>query len=161
MSEPVASSGKGMKLHTKILLGLVVGLAFGLSVNLTVGTENPVVEMVNDFVAVPIGQIFLRMLFMVVMPLVFGWAVQVLVGAWSHLLPAVAVTDPGRRAAMRSTLGRLAVPRLVAWNVGVLVAWIGLGLEVMPVALLGVAAMSLAALASVALVAISLGVRRS
>jgi DAACS family dicarboxylate/amino acid:cation (Na+ or H+) symporter len=72
MSEPVASSGKGMKLHTKILLGLVVGLALGLTVNLTVGTENPTVEMVNDFVAVPIGQIFLRMLFMVVMPLVFA-----------------------------------------------------------------------------------------
>ena len=49
----------------------------------------------------------------------------------------------------------------MAWNLGVLVAWIGLGLEVLPVALLGVAAMSLAALASVALVAISLGVRRS
>jgi DAACS family dicarboxylate/amino acid:cation (Na+ or H+) symporter len=72
MSEPVASSGKGMKLHTKILLGLVVGLALGITVNLTVGTENPVVEMVNDYVAVPIGQIFLRMLFMVVMPLVFA-----------------------------------------------------------------------------------------
>ena len=28
--------------------------------------------MVNDYVAVPIGQIFLRMLFMVVMPLVFA-----------------------------------------------------------------------------------------
>ncbi|MGH9176511.1 MAG: dicarboxylate/amino acid:cation symporter, partial [Vicinamibacterales bacterium] len=72
MSEPVASSGKGMKLHTKILLGFAVGLALGLTVNLTVGTENPTVEMVNDYVAVPVGQIFLRMLFMVVMPLVFA-----------------------------------------------------------------------------------------
>ncbi|HUE86456.1 MAG TPA: dicarboxylate/amino acid:cation symporter [Vicinamibacterales bacterium] len=72
MSEPVASSGKGMKLHTKILLGLVVGLVFGITVNLTVGTENPTVEMVNDYVAVPVGQVFLRLLFMVVMPLVFA-----------------------------------------------------------------------------------------
>jgi dicarboxylate/amino acid:cation (Na+ or H+) symporter, DAACS family len=72
MSEPVASSGKGMKLHTKILLGLVVGLVFGISVNLTVGTENPTVEMINDYVAVPLGQVFLRLLFMVVMPLVFA-----------------------------------------------------------------------------------------
>jgi nitrite reductase (NO-forming) len=95
-----------------------------------------------------------------VMPLVFGWAVQVLVGAWTHLLPAVAVTDPARRAAMRSTLGRVALPRLLAWNLGVLVAWVGLGIEVLPVALAGVAAMSLAALASVALVAVSLLRRR-
>jgi DAACS family dicarboxylate/amino acid:cation (Na+ or H+) symporter len=72
MSEPVGSSGKGMKLHTKILLGLVIGLVLGISVNLTVGTENPTVEMVNDYVAVPVGQVFLRLLFMVVMPLVFA-----------------------------------------------------------------------------------------
>ena len=72
MSEPLASSGTGMKLHTKILLGLAVGLVLGITVNLTVGTTNPTVEMVNDYVAVPIGQIFLRMLFMVVMPLVFA-----------------------------------------------------------------------------------------
>lgn len=72
MSEPIASSGKGMKLHTKILLGLAIGLALGIGVNLTVGTSNPTVETINDYVAVPVGQIFLRMLFMVVMPLVFA-----------------------------------------------------------------------------------------
>jgi dicarboxylate/amino acid:cation (Na+ or H+) symporter, DAACS family len=72
MSEPVASSGKGLKLHTKILIGLAVGLALGITVNLTVGTENSTVELINDYVAVPVGQIFLRMLFMVVMPLVFA-----------------------------------------------------------------------------------------
>jgi DAACS family dicarboxylate/amino acid:cation (Na+ or H+) symporter len=72
MSEPVASSGKGMRLHTKILLGLLVGLTLGITVNLTIGTDNPTVELVNDYVAVPVGQIFLRMLFMVVMPLVFA-----------------------------------------------------------------------------------------
>src|SRR5262245_10098136 len=72
MSEPLASSGTGMKLHTKILLGLLVGLVLGISVNLTVGTDNPTVEILNDYVAVPVGQIFLRMLFMVVMPLVFA-----------------------------------------------------------------------------------------
>ena len=72
MSEPLASSGKGMKLHTKILLGLLVGLILGITVNVTVGTEHPTVEALNDYIAVPIGQIFLRMLFMVVMPLVFA-----------------------------------------------------------------------------------------
>jgi nitrite reductase (NO-forming) len=91
-----------------------------------------------------------------VMPLVFGWAVQVLVGAWTHLLPAVAVTAPAVRAAMRERLGRAATPRLIAWNLGVLVAWIGLGVEVLPLALAGIAAFSLAALGAVALALTSL-----
>jgi nitrite reductase (NO-forming) len=91
-----------------------------------------------------------------VMPLVFGWAVQVLVGAWTHLLPAVAVSAPERRAAMRVTLGRAATARLVAWNVGVLVAWIGLAIELLPLALAGIAAFSAAALGSVALALVAL-----
>lgn len=72
MSESIGSSGKGMKLHTKILLGLLVGLILGVAANLTVGVDNPRVEAINRWVAVPLGQIFLRMLFMVVMPLVFA-----------------------------------------------------------------------------------------
>ena len=72
MSESIGSSGKGMKLHTKILLGLLVGLILGIAANLTVGVNNPTVEAINRWVAVPVGQIFLRMLFMVVMPLVFA-----------------------------------------------------------------------------------------
>jgi len=72
MSESIGSTGPGMKLHTKILLGLAVGLAAGVTTNLTVGVDNPTVEWVNRFIAGPVGQIFLRMLFMVVMPLVFA-----------------------------------------------------------------------------------------
>ncbi len=72
MSESIGSSGPGMKLHTKILLGLAVGLALGMATNLTVGVNNPTVEWVNEYVAGPVGQVFLRMLFMVVMPLVFA-----------------------------------------------------------------------------------------
>ncbi len=72
MSESIGSSGKGMKLHTKILLGLLVGLVLGVTTNLTLGTNNPTVEKINTYVAGPLGQIFLRMLFMVVMPLVFA-----------------------------------------------------------------------------------------
>lgn len=72
MSESIGNSGTGMKLHTKILLGLGIGLAIGVATNLTVGVDNPTVEWINRYVAVPIGQVFLRMLFMVVMPLVFA-----------------------------------------------------------------------------------------
>ncbi len=72
MSESIAHSGKGLPLHTKILLGLAAGLVAGVATNLTVGVDNPTVEWVNRYIAVPVGQVFLRMLFMVVMPLVFA-----------------------------------------------------------------------------------------
>ena len=47
MSDSIGSSGKGMKLHTKILLGLLVGAVLGVTVNLTVGRANPTVERIN------------------------------------------------------------------------------------------------------------------
>ncbi|HQZ39716.1 MAG TPA: dicarboxylate/amino acid:cation symporter [Vicinamibacterales bacterium] len=72
MSESIGSSGPGMKLHTKILLGLALGAAAGITTNLTIGPTHPAVTVVNDYLAYPVGQIFLRMLFMVVMPLVFA-----------------------------------------------------------------------------------------
>jgi len=72
MSESIGSTGPGMKLHTKILLGLLTGLVAGAITNMTVGVNNPTVEWINRYIAGPVGQIFLRMLFMVVMPLVFA-----------------------------------------------------------------------------------------
>ena len=74
MSEPIGGSGtgKGMKLHNKILLGLLAGAVAGAACNFLLGTSHPTVEWINTYIAVPIGQIFLRMLFMVVMPLVFA-----------------------------------------------------------------------------------------
>jgi DAACS family dicarboxylate/amino acid:cation (Na+ or H+) symporter len=72
MSEPIGGSGKGLKLYTKILIGLFVGLVIGATANYALGVDDSRVEAINTYVAVPIGQIFLRMLFMVVMPLVFA-----------------------------------------------------------------------------------------
>jgi DAACS family dicarboxylate/amino acid:cation (Na+ or H+) symporter len=72
VSEPIASGGKGMKLHTKILLGLLLGAIFGIASYMLFGLNNPTVEAINKYVAVPVGQIFLRMLFMIVVPLVFA-----------------------------------------------------------------------------------------
>jgi DAACS family dicarboxylate/amino acid:cation (Na+ or H+) symporter len=71
MSEPVGGKS-GTKLHTKILTGLAIGAIAGVITNLTLGAAHPAIELVNDYVTVPLGQIFLRMLFMVVMPLVFA-----------------------------------------------------------------------------------------
>ncbi len=72
MSESIGNSGTGMKLHTKILLALVIGATTGILVNTQLGGGSPSVVWANKYVAGPIGQIFLRMLFMVVMPLVFS-----------------------------------------------------------------------------------------
>lgn len=63
---------KGMALHTKILLGLLVGVAGGLFVNTVVGGSNEwVVWTVENFTR-PIGQLFLNLLLMIVVPLVFS-----------------------------------------------------------------------------------------
>jgi len=60
-----------VKLHTKIVLGLVAGAAAGSAVNAFAGGA-PWVEWVNRNVAGPVGQLFLRLLFMTVVPLVFA-----------------------------------------------------------------------------------------
>jgi len=59
-----------VKLHTKILLGLLLGAALGTSAN--VFAHNPPwVQWFATNVASPVGQIFLRLLLMTVIPLVF------------------------------------------------------------------------------------------
>lgn len=63
---------KGMALHSKILIGLLVGVVGGLVVNWTLGGSNPnVVWFVRNFTQ-PIGTLFLSLLLMIVVPLVFS-----------------------------------------------------------------------------------------
>lgn len=62
----------GAKLHNRILGGLAAGAALGILANTLLGGRHPAVEWVNHYVAGPAGQVFLRMLFMIVMPLVFA-----------------------------------------------------------------------------------------
>jgi DAACS family dicarboxylate/amino acid:cation (Na+ or H+) symporter len=61
-----------MALHTKILLGLVLGALAGVAANLGLGPTHPLVAGLDRYLAAPLGQVFLRMLSMVVMPLVFA-----------------------------------------------------------------------------------------
>ena len=72
MSLPAEAPGTGMKLHTKILIGLVVGAALGIGANVTLGGQHPVVVGLNQYLAGPVGAIFLNLLFMIVVPLVFA-----------------------------------------------------------------------------------------
>ena len=61
---------KKLPLHTRILLGLLFGLIAGLIVN-AFFPSNPNVQWFVSNIAYPAGQIFLRMIFMIVIPLIF------------------------------------------------------------------------------------------
>jgi dicarboxylate/amino acid:cation (Na+ or H+) symporter, DAACS family len=60
-----------MRRHTKMLLGLVLGAVLGLTARWLFG-DAPTLETVITQVAYPMGQVFLRLIFMVVVPLVFS-----------------------------------------------------------------------------------------
>jgi DAACS family dicarboxylate/amino acid:cation (Na+ or H+) symporter len=59
-----------MRLHTKILLGLVLGAVAGLA-SYTWAPDSTTVAWFGKNIAEPVGQIFLRLLIMTVVPLVF------------------------------------------------------------------------------------------
>jgi Na+/H+-dicarboxylate symporter len=62
----------GIALHWLMLIGFTVGLAGGLFVNLQIGADTAWVQWVTSNVTGPAGQIFLRLLFMLVIPLLFS-----------------------------------------------------------------------------------------
>jgi nitrite reductase (NO-forming) len=70
--------------------------------------------------------------------LALGWVAQVLIGSWSHLLPAIGPGDPIAHARQRGILGRGATIRIVALNVGVVSASIGVLMTSTPAVALGV-----------------------
>jgi len=63
---------KNLPLHVLMLIGFVLGLFGGLMVNLTVGGDAPWVLWLTSNITGPAGQIFLRLLFMLVLPLLFS-----------------------------------------------------------------------------------------
>ncbi len=62
----------GIPLHWLMLFGFVIGLGAGLYVNQYVGPDVWWVQWVTSNVTGPAGQIFLRLLFMLVIPLLFS-----------------------------------------------------------------------------------------
>jgi Na+/H+-dicarboxylate symporter len=63
--------GKGMALHTKMLIGFVAGTLLGMLAHWQAGDAAWLDGLVT-YVADPVGQLFLRLLFMLVVPLVFS-----------------------------------------------------------------------------------------
>src|SRR6478672_4436548 len=72
MSESAATSvRKRMPLHLKVLLGFVLGALLGLAAH-WYGADAPLTHEIIDYVTKPLGQIFLNLLFMLVIPLMFS-----------------------------------------------------------------------------------------
>lgn len=71
VSAPVAVS-KGMPLHVKVLIGFALGTLVGLLVNDQGLQGSGVVQGFISYAAKPFGQIFLNLLFMLVVPLMFS-----------------------------------------------------------------------------------------
>ena len=98
-----------MSLHTRMLLGFIAGTVLGLAANLfaaDAGWLNAIVTYVAD----PVGQLFLRLLFMLVIPLVFS----------ALVLGVVEIGDP-------RSLGRIGGKTLV-WILGVTTIAVVIGL---------------------------------
>ncbi|MFC5570094.1 dicarboxylate/amino acid:cation symporter [Lysobacter yangpyeongensis] len=66
---PTAS--RGLPLHVKVLIGFVFGAVVGLLAHVH-GADTPLVQGAIQYVARPAGQVFLNLLFMLVLPLMFS-----------------------------------------------------------------------------------------
>lgn len=71
MTDTAASRSRGLPLHVKVLIGFVLGAAIGLVAHL-VAPDAAWVHNIIQYAARPFGQIFLNLLFMLVVPLMFS-----------------------------------------------------------------------------------------
>jgi len=92
-------------------------------------------------------------------PLVVGFVVQVLVGSWTHLVPAIGPGDPRVHLRQRSILGAGSVPRFVALNLGAIAMALGLPSGVSALVLLGASLAGAALVAALGLLARAVLVR--
>lgn len=68
----MAASVRGIALHTKILIGLILGALVGGTLNSIMGAGAPNLAFVTDQITNPVGELFLRLLLLLVVPLVFS-----------------------------------------------------------------------------------------
>ena len=70
-STPAVAS-KGLPLHLKVLIGFLLGAGLGLLVHFQGLQDTPLVTGLMAYLLKPFGQIFLNLLFMLVVPLMFS-----------------------------------------------------------------------------------------
>lgn len=61
-----------MPLHWKMVIGFAAGLTLGLIAHYTAGPDAPWVDALTSYVTQPFGALFLRLIFMLVIPLLFS-----------------------------------------------------------------------------------------
>ena len=71
MTQPSVAARKRLPLHIKVLLGFVLGALLGLAAHVY-GADAPLTQGLIAWVTKPLGQIFLNLLFMLVIPLMFS-----------------------------------------------------------------------------------------
>jgi hypothetical protein len=94
-------------------------------------------------------------------PLAIGWIAQVLMASWTHLLPSIGPGGPVAHARQREILGRLATPRLIVLNSGVVLLAVGWPIGAVTPATLGAVLAGTAIVATVALTPLALREGRS
>lgn len=72
LKDETADRPKRWPLHTRILIGLAVGVIAGIAVNASLGGDHPRIVWIVANITEPVGQLFLRLLLMTVVPLVFA-----------------------------------------------------------------------------------------
>ncbi len=125
MSEAPAARGK-LQLHWKMLIGFVAGLTLGLVAHYVSGADAGWVQWLTTYVTQPAGTLFLRLIFMLIIPLLF-----------SALIIGVAEMGDVRSLGRVGwkTLGYTVVASGIAVVLGlVLVNWLQPGAGVDPVA---------------------------
>ena len=71
MSEATAARGK-LQLHWKMLIGFLAGLGLGLVAHYVSGADAGWVKWLTTYITQPAGTLFLRLIFMLVIPLLFS-----------------------------------------------------------------------------------------
>lgn len=72
MSEPIHGRKAPMPLHWKIGIGFIVGLVLGLVVHYGIGADADWVQAFTRYVTTPFSQLFLSLIFMLIVPLLFS-----------------------------------------------------------------------------------------
>src|SRR5262245_25833517 len=72
LDDKTADRPRGLALHTRILIGLGIGIVAGVLVNTLLGGDDRHVVWIVSNITEPIGALFLRLLLMMVVPLVFS-----------------------------------------------------------------------------------------
>ena len=73
----------------------------------------------------------------IAVPFVLGWTTQVLIGSWTHIVPAIGPGDQPAHAAQRRRLGWAGAVRVVAWNISVALLTLGVPAGTTPLIAIG------------------------